>query len=101
MALCANSYSVQSKKKKVRAAGGAAPPRPSAPKPGGPTTQNLGSGMKPEDFNYIKVLGKGSFGKVMLATDKASDAVYAVKVMVTIGGRKCNPAPGAEEGRNR
>ncbi|XP_068180512.1 serine/threonine-protein kinase Sgk2b isoform X2 [Antennarius striatus] len=39
------------------------------------------SQMKPSDFDYLKVIGKGSFGKVLLATHRKHGGYYAVKVL--------------------
>ncbi|GIY32966.1 hypothetical protein CDAR_435461 [Caerostris darwini] len=37
--------------------------------------------VKPSDFEFLKVIGKGSFGRVLLAKHKMEGNVYAVKVL--------------------
>lgn len=49
------------------------------------TPVNLGPSEKPHarpgDFEFLKVIGKGSFGKVLLAKHKHEGKIYAVKVL--------------------
>uniref|UniRef100_A0A1A7YQF9 Serine/threonine-protein kinase Sgk1 n=1 Tax=Iconisemion striatum TaxID=60296 RepID=A0A1A7YQF9_9TELE len=37
--------------------------------------------IKPSDFDYLRIIGKGSFGKVLLARHKETTRYFAVKVL--------------------
>ena len=39
------------------------------------------SSVRPSDFEFLKVIGKGSFGKVLLARHRAEGKLYAIKVL--------------------
>ncbi|XP_030642813.1 serine/threonine-protein kinase Sgk1 isoform X5 [Chanos chanos] len=54
------------------------PPSPSQQINLGPSSNPT---AKPSDFDFLKVIGKGSFGKVLLARHRNDEQFYAVKVL--------------------
>lgn len=54
--------------------------------------QSESTKAKPSDFVFLKVIGKGSFGKVLLAKHKVEDKFYAIKVLHKAAIRKRNEA---------
>jgi Protein kinase domain len=59
------------------------PQRTVVAKPEAQSANNQGTGRRIglDHFNFLAVLGKGNFGKVMLAETKASKQLYAIKVL--------------------
>jgi len=46
------------------------------------TTNGVGKlRMRPEDFNLIKVIGRGAYGEVQLVRHKSTSKVYAMKLL--------------------
>lgn len=45
------------------------------------TPSSPGAQLTADDFDLLKVIGKGSFGKVLLVRKKDDDHIYAMKIL--------------------
>eukprot|EP01084_Bolivina_argentea_P312073 540262_1 len=43
--------------------------------------KNTKTNVRPEDFEFLKVIGRGSFGKVMQVKKKNDNVIYAMKIL--------------------
>lgn len=64
-----------------RNSAGNVPQATAEPEPEIAFPQDLPKGVTLEDFDLLKVLGKGGFGKVMLVRKKNTTDIYAMKVL--------------------
>lgn len=53
----------------------------SSSRSGGSTPEHFSSSINKQDFKILKVIGRGSFGKVYLVQKKDNDKLYAMKTL--------------------
>eukprot|EP00730_Choanoeca_flexa_P003004 TRINITY_DN11258_c0_g1_i1.p1 TRINITY_DN11258_c0_g1~~TRINITY_DN11258_c0_g1_i1.p1 ORF type:complete len:492 (+),score=136.50 TRINITY_DN11258_c0_g1_i1:71-1477(+) len=65
----------------VKRSANAHPPAPRADASGADAPSHESKDVTIDDFEMLKVLGKGTFGKVMLAKEKKTGELFAIKVL--------------------